>query len=551
MILLLQVLAVVLTVLGVVTLYLGNDPSMLSLGNTLMIVGAISAVGGLLLVGLAVIAGRLDTLARGIDGLKLGLAPAPAFVPPVAPVLDVAPRPAPADPETKGETAPEPVVPVPPSAEPYRAEPYRAEPSIEPVRPEPLRAEPGNGAPREPARIEPPHVEPVRVEPVHVEPERIEPPRIEPVRVEPAASSSPAPVEFPKRPTSFRDRFGWKPAVTAAGIAAAAGVAATAKPGKPGDDAVPTPSEPDTKGSTDTRGATGGESLEAAISAAIADVNTPAAEPRAEAGDTPRAGAGRAEAPAVTAPRHLDDDDLMARLRASILGPEPVSAPGAGTAEAPARGEPVVEKAVAAEPAKAPALSIEDELELALKTALGRDVAPVADLRDQVVPPPAPVVPPPEPAAGRQEQPSGDRAMAALARDFPELGDILARPAEPDRDRRVAGEDDGDISDGHAHAIDTHRPMPGEDQPAAAPEPAAEAVPVVAAEPEPAAVVEAAPVVAAEPPPPSAPTAPLLREGVIAGIPFRLFGDGSIEADLASGTARFASLKDFRAHVGG
>uniref|UniRef100_UPI001C09E96A hypothetical protein n=1 Tax=Acinetobacter baumannii TaxID=470 RepID=UPI001C09E96A len=67
---------------------------MLSLGNTLMIVGAVSAVGGLLLFGLAVIAARLDTLARGIDGLKFGLAPSPAFAPSVAPALEPAPRPA-------------------------------------------------------------------------------------------------------------------------------------------------------------------------------------------------------------------------------------------------------------------------------------------------------------------------------------------------------------------------------------------------------------------------------------------------------------------------
>jgi hypothetical protein len=50
---------------------------------------------------------------------------------------------------------------------------------------------------------------------------------------------------------------------------------------------------------------------------------------------------------------------------------------------------------------------------------------------------------------------------------------------------------------------------------------------------------------------PSPPTAPLLREGVIAGIPFRLYGDGSIEADINGEVSRFASLKAFRTAVGG
>lgn len=49
----------------------------------------------------------------------------------------------------------------------------------------------------------------------------------------------------------------------------------------------------------------------------------------------------------------------------------------------------------------------------------------------------------------------------------------------------------------------------------------------------------------------SPPTAPLLREGVIAGIPFRLYGDGSIEADINGEVSRFASLKAFRTAVGG
>ncbi|MEI8146406.1 MAG: hypothetical protein WCH83_13170, partial [Alphaproteobacteria bacterium] len=50
---------------------------------------------------------------------------------------------------------------------------------------------------------------------------------------------------------------------------------------------------------------------------------------------------------------------------------------------------------------------------------------------------------------------------------------------------------------------------------------------------------------------PEPPRPPLLREGVIAGVTFRLYGDGSIEADLPEGTTRFDSLRAFRSHVGG
>lgn len=556
MILLLQVFAVVLTVLGIVTLYLGNDPSMLSLGNTLMIVGAISAVGGLLLFGLAVIAARLDTLARGIDGLKFGLAPPPAFAPSVAPAaphadLGIAPA---------VEPAFDAAVPLTASVEPYRAEPT-----------------PADDVPREPVQTELARIEPVSAGPRPVEPAGVEPVPAPPVAPSPAAPPVAAPatpaIEFPKRPASFRDRFGWKPAAAAAGVAAGAAVIA-AKPEQTGTDPSPVSSEPaagqihEAAEATEAPGtkeasakdpaAASGDALEAAIGGVVADLQASVAAPPVVA-------------PVVVAPpappRHVEDDDLMARLRASILGPEPAPEPAsrepeAGRAAGPAAPE-LAEQAgetaqvPVAEPAKAAKFSIEDELEMALKAALGRDVAPpAADRRDRFVPPP--VVSPPEPPVERAPPPSGDHAMAALARDFPELGDILTpsensgRQGREPGDQVVTGQDADDVHDSQALAADTETGRQGEEsQPAAAPAPAVEAPPVVVPRPEPAAAVEVAPVVQAEPAAAPATTAPLLREGVIAGIPFRLFGDGSIEADLATGTARFASLKDFRAHVGG
>jgi hypothetical protein len=50
--------------------------------------------------------------------------------------------------------------------------------------------------------------------------------------------------------------------------------------------------------------------------------------------------------------------------------------------------------------------------------------------------------------------------------------------------------------------------------------------------------------------PQPAPSAPaLIREGVINGVNFRLFSDGSIDADFSNGSHRFATLAEFRQYV--
>lgn len=610
MILLLQAIAVVLTIAGVVTFYLGNDPSMLSLGNTLMIVGAIAAVGGLVLIGLTVIAGRIDRLARGIDALKLSLAPAPSFVPPPAPAL----RPAEAEPRESDATLPGQVdLSALRASEPPRFEPETAEPAprpvapasrgmsslgIEPARTEDLSAVPPVLAPV-PAAVAPAVVELPRVEPVHVAPPqapaphveapevrtpeiqapkieisriepaledqaKAEPPAAEPAGAEPSAVVPPlsggdatrpappaeAPVEPPRRMT-FRERFGWKSAAAAAGTAAVGGaaVAAGAKAEERPADAPVGPIVDD-KAKAEPDGSAG-KSLEDMLGLALAETKpAPAAQP---------------PVPPMPA-RAVEEDDLMARLRASILGPEPATAQ---PAPEPVAAEPEPEPAeepVTDEP-KPRALSIEDELEQALKAALGRDVAASPEPRDRFAQPRAAAAPEaePEPAADRSPPPTGEGAMAALARDFPELGDILKRSPPPDPvEPVVVGRDGDEVHDSHtlesvAPEPDLAEPEPPSRQqdvePAAAgpetvepaaPEPRPAASTLVAPEPRPAASIPAAPVPAA-----SARTPPLLREGVIAGIPFRLYGDGSIEADLPTGTTRFASLRDFRAHVGG
>lgn len=50
---------------------------------------------------------------------------------------------------------------------------------------------------------------------------------------------------------------------------------------------------------------------------------------------------------------------------------------------------------------------------------------------------------------------------------------------------------------------------------------------------------------------PVEPGVTVLKSGTIGGMSYKLFSDGSIEADLPDGTLRFASLQDLREHVAG
>ena len=53
-----------------------------------------------------------------------------------------------------------------------------------------------------------------------------------------------------------------------------------------------------------------------------------------------------------------------------------------------------------------------------------------------------------------------------------------------------------------------------------------------------------------EPMPPAEPrTIAILKSGVIDGMAYTLYTDGSIEAELPQGTMRFASIDDLRSHL--
>jgi len=79
---------------------------------------------------------------------------------------------------------------------------------------------------------------------------------------------------------------------------------------------------------------------------------------------------------------------------------------------------------------------------------------------------------------------------------------------------------------------------------------AAEAVPSPAPEAEPPAIEPAA-----EPPPPpppameAKPDVTVIKSGVVDGMAYSLYSDGSIEAQMPEGMLRFASLDELRMHL--
>lgn len=61
---------------------------------------------------------------------------------------------------------------------------------------------------------------------------------------------------------------------------------------------------------------------------------------------------------------------------------------------------------------------------------------------------------------------------------------------------------------------------------------------------------EAAPPPAPEPPPPVEPApVTVLKSGVVDGMAYSLYSDGSIEAQMPEGMMRFASIDELRAHL--
>jgi hypothetical protein len=93
-------------------------------------------------------------------------------------------------------------------------------------------------------------------------------------------------------------------------------------------------------------------------------------------------------------------------------------------------------------------------------------------------------------------------------------------------------------------------PAPAVQQPAAQQPPALPVEPVLTPEPVQFQFKEAAPEPRLVAPAPEAPaTVSILKSGVVDGMAYTLYSDGSIEAQLPQGTLRFGSIAELRNHI--
>jgi hypothetical protein len=161
--------------------------------------------------------------------------------------------------------------------------------------------------------------------------------------------------------------------------------------------------------------------------------------------------------------------------------------------------------------------------------------------------------------------PSAERTESAPVVD---AGDVSLLPTAPSRPDEVNGAADPSLSklNGSAHATTAARAGGGPTRPQQpkssifdtlwpkAPRSTTAAQPAAA---QPAAVAPAAQVAEPAPsaaPPPAAPIqtpagVSILKSGVVEGMAYTLYSDGSIEAQLPGGTLRFRSITELRSHI--
>jgi hypothetical protein len=159
--------------------------------------------------------------------------------------------------------------------------------------------------------------------------------------------------------------------------------------------------------------------------------------------------------------------------------------------------------------------------------------------------------------------PSADRIESAPVVD---AGDVSLLPNSPSRPEEVNGAADPSLSklNGSAHATTAARAVGAPTRPQQPknsifdtlwPKAPRSTTAVQPAAAQPAAVAPVAQV--AEPAPSAPPAAPIqtpvgvsvLKSGVVEGMAYTLYSDGSIEAQLPGGTLRFRSITELRSHI--
>jgi hypothetical protein len=553
MALVLQIVAAIVTVLGSLTLYFGTDPSLLTLGNTVMLIGATFMAAGLVTFAVAMAVGRLGAVVRALRDVTAALnaarLPEPmAAAPPAAPDLFAEAAPTEAMPQPPVlAAAPIPAV-APPAASSLSGAAVTGVVGGALAGAAVVGAAQAWSAPSQPIPATEAHASDVAAIAVPAVDDRKEPALAAMTYPDFGATKEPQAVETITEKDWRGDEETLSHAVVEAPIVAGELKAELSE----AKDALPVADPMDIE--QELAAALGISSLSGPTIAARAPLSV--AEPPAalaeEAVALPAIEPSHPE-PDATASERADDIErteavqrgLEELLRAPVQRPQRQTATEADTLDndflarlrdtafrspatpSTARIEPgsVEHQAPVAEEEPAvppPPQPMELDLEAALRAALaeplptmsGRPREDRADERvaeaqaeternaEKIVSEEMTAEPFADDAGGGwSAAPKSDRAeepsLAKLARDFPELGDLLKPTPVRSADEVLA-------------------------------EPTAE-------EP-----VDLSPI-----------TAPLLREGVIAGMPFRLYGDGMIEADLPAGATRFASLKEFRAHVGG
>jgi hypothetical protein len=249
-----------------------------------------------------------------------------------------------------------------------------------------------------------------------------------------------------------------------------------------------------------------------------------------------------------------------------------------------------IEKALAARPLPHPVLQEE------AATAAIEEPAAVAPVRIPFPPKPvAELAPPPAPAAAATRVLPEDAALERLREKFPTLVRLENAPVVEDADVSLSPKPSVRTDEAVAEANDAvaqqtngaaparieprlevqarpasrperarnfeafwpnkqrpgrEAPAPAAKQPAAEQPPAQPAEPLLTPEPVQFQFREPAPEPSPAAPAPEAPTmVSILKSGVVDGMAYTLYSDGSIEAQLPQGTLRFGSITELRNHI--
>jgi hypothetical protein len=247
------------------------------------------------------------------------------------------------------------------------------------------------------------------------------------------------------------------------------------------------------------------------VAAAVQRADEPAPEPRAP---EPRAPEVRLPEPRAPQPRPPQPRPVEARL------PDP--APAEPLASEPAR---------AADSTVAVSASAIERL----RSTMARPDRP-ADVEDVPLSPNGGQHPPePVPEPGPVDAAPEPKAAAVDALKEPRLDFLFrSRPAPPAR--RESFDAMWPKRGGAAEQPKVEETRPSAEAPAPAEEPR-RAAPRPAPQP------------AAAPPDEQRPSVAILKSGVVDGMAYTLYADGSIEAQLPQGTVRFGSIAELRAHI--